>query len=411
MWVLLRDRRFQAFWLGQATSVVGVGVTVVALPGLLLAHRAGTDFAYVLAAEAGTGAFFTILGGVFADRYSRSLLMAASDVLCVAGITAYLLLGADGPLWSLLLAAAVIGVGVGLYQPAHRAAMPQIVSGELLERANALDSATKRIGMAAGSALGGVLVATAGAEVALIVNVATYVVSLLTLLFLRLPAVTGSPGGGIGSVFAEARDGVRIVLRNRWATAIMLQGTIQVFFLFAPNYVLTAIVAVERYPKGAYGWITTAGFVGALVGSLIAGRIRTKRPGVVAMNAMAPCALLPVCLVWDVPLWVFCAIAFVAWAGISTFFVFWLSGLSRAFPPEVHGRVFGIEHLLTFCLDPVAKAVIPAVALGVGMGVFGIVAAVVLLVSTYAVLLVPGAVTLSNPPESARPSAVPTTAH
>ncbi|GIG69766.1 MFS transporter [Phytomonospora endophytica] len=409
---LLRDRRFQAFWLGQATSVVGVGVTVVALPGLLLTHRSGTDFAYVLAAQAGTGAFCTIFGGVFADRYSRSMLMAVSDVLCILGVGAYLALGANGPLWALLLSAGVIGVGTGLYQPAHRAAMPQIVPGELLERANALDSATKRIGMAAGSALGGLLIATVNPEVALVVNLGTYAVSLATLLFLRLPAVTGGgSGGGIAAVFREAGEGVRIVLRNRWATAIMVQGTIQVFFLFAPNYILTAIVAAERYPKGAYGWIMTAGFVGALAGSLISGRIKAKRPGLLAMNALVPCAALPVCLVWNVPLWAFCAIAFLAWAGISTFFVFWLSALSRAFPPEVHGRVFGIEHLLTFCLDPVAKAVIPAVALAVGMGVFGIVAAVVLLVSTYAVLLVPGAIRLSTPSDAPKPPSVPTAAH
>lgn len=411
MFPLLRDRRFQAFWLGQATSVVGVGVTVVALPGLLLMHRSGTDFAYVLAAEAGAGAFFTILGGVFADRYSRSALMAVSDVLCVVGVGVYLLLGANGPLWALLLSAGVIGVGAGLYQPAHRAAMPQIVPGELLERANALDSATKRIGMAAGSALGGLLVATVSAEAALVVNIATYAVSLATLIFLRLPAVSrGGSGGGIGAVFREAGEGVRIVLRNKWATAIMIQGTIQVFFLFAPNSVLTAIVAVERYPKGAYGWIMTAGFVGALAGSLISGRIKAKRPGLLAMNALVPCAALPVCLVWDVPLWAFCAIAFLAWAGISTFFVFWLSALSRAFPPEVHGRVFGIEHLLTFCLDPVAKAVIPAVALAIGMGVFGVVAAVVLLVSTYAVLLVPGAIRLATPSAERETPSVPTAA-
>ena len=394
---LLRDRRFLAFWLGQTASVLGTGMTSVALPVLLLTHRDGHDFAYVLAVQAGAAALSTVFGGVFADRYSRSLLMAASDVLCIGGVTGYLVLGANGPLWSLLGLAAVIGVGTGLYTPAHRAAMPQIVPEELLERANGIDSATRRIAMAAGAAIGGVLVAGVSAELALGADIATYAVSLATLLFLRLPAIGAAAAEGAFALLKEARDGIRIVLRNRWVTAIMLQGTVQVFFLYAPNVVLTAIVAVERYPVGAYGWILATGSIGALGGSLLASRLKPKRPGLVAMNAIAPSALFPVCLVWNVPLWTFCVVAFFAWAGISLFFVLWLSGLSRVFPPETHGRVFGIEYLLTFCLDPIAKAVVPAAALAIGMGAFGIVAAVVLLVSTYAVLLIPGAVTLSDP--------------
>lgn len=393
---LLRDKRFVAFWLGQATAVTGNGLTFVALPGLILANHDGVFLAYVMAAQAGAGAFFTLLGGVLSDRYSRSLIMAVSNGLSVAGLVGYLLLAAEGPLWAVMSVAVVEGIGVGLYQPAHRSAMPQIVAGELLERANGLDGATKRIGIAAGAALGGVFIASISAEAALWVNVGTYAVSLVTLVFLRLPAV-GTAATGLWSMFGEAAEGFRIVWRNKWATAIMLQGTIQVFFLFAPNVVLTAVVANERYPKGAYGWIISVGFVGALVGSIIAGRFKPKRPGLFAMNGVAPCALLPICLVWDVPLWLWCAIAFVVWAGISCFVVAWVSGLGRAFPAETHGRVFGLEHLLTFALDPVAKAIVPALAISVGMSVFGIVAAVVLLVSTYAVLLIPGAMTLTNP--------------
>ncbi|GLZ77112.1 MFS transporter [Actinorhabdospora filicis] len=406
MSVLLRDKRFVAFWLGQATAVTGNGLTFVALPGLLLNHHDGVFLAYVMAAQAGAGAFFTLLGGVLSDRYSRSLVMVVSDLLALGGLAGYLALAEDGPLWALIGVAVVEGIGVGLYQPAHRASMPQIVDESLLERANALDAATKRVGLAAGAALGGVFIASVSAEAALWVNVGTYAVSLATLLFLRLPAVGGGSGAGLWSMFSEAADGFRIVWRNKWATAIMLQGTVQVFFLFAPNAVLSAIVANDRYAKGAYGWITAVGFAGALVGSLIAGRVKPKRPGLFAMNALAPCALLPVCLVWDVPLWLWCAISFVVWVGISLFFVLWLSGLSRAFPAETHGRVYGLEHLLTFCLDPVAKAVVPALAISLGMGLFGIVAALVLLISTYAVLLIPGAMTLTNPEPSRRPVAV-----
>ncbi|WP_169734199.1 MFS transporter [Hamadaea tsunoensis] len=401
---LLADSRYRAFWLGQVTSVTGNAISLIALPALILPARGPGAFGLVVAADALAGVLLLLFGGVIADRYSRSAVMAVSDVLSVGGITGFILLAEAGPLWAVMFAACLVGIGGALYNPAHRAAMPQVVRTELLQKANALDSATKRLGSAAGALLGALLVVSVGAKGAFAVDLATFAVSLATLLWLRLPSVRteATAGGGVRAVLAEAREGIREVRLRPWALVIMIQGTVQVFFLFAPNFTLVPIVSQERWGPQAYGWITAAGSIGMMAGSALAGKISTKRPGLWAMNALLPCTLLPLCLWLPVPLAVWCAVMALSWAGIGIFFVLWFTALQTEFPQEVQGRVFSLESIGNFALQPIAIAVAPLIASSIGYGAFSIGAVIILIASTYGVFLVKGTVTLS----SARPVTV-----
>ncbi|MCP2328559.1 MFS family permease [Hamadaea flava] len=390
--------RYLAFWLGQVTSVVGSSVSLIALPALVLPARGATAFGLVIAAQALAGVLLLLFGGVIADRYSRSVVMAIADAVCVVGVAGFLAFAESGPLALLMGAACLVGVGGAIYQPAHRAAMPQVVPQALLQKANALESATKRLGAAGGALLGGVLIATVGARGAFVVDLATYAVSLVTLLWLRLPALrTGDVPPGVRAVLTEARDGVREVRRRPWALVIMIQGTLQVFFLFAPNYALVPIVSQQRWGPEAYGWLSASASIGMMLGSAVAGRIRTRRPGLWAMNALVPCAILPLCLALPVSLPLWCLVEMLAWGGIGVFFVLWFTALQTEFPAEVHGRVFSLESIGNFALQPIAIAVAPLLASTIGMGVFVAIAVFVMVASTYGVFLVRGVTELRSP--------------
>jgi hypothetical protein len=408
---LLRDPRFRAFWLSQATSVVGNGITLVAVAALVIPARGGEVYGLVLAAESATMAVLLLGSGVVVDRYSRTAVMAVADVSRGAGVVGLLLLAGSGPLPLLLLASALVGAGVALHQPAHRAALPQLVGADDLRRANALDTATMRLGMGAGTALGGVLVAVWGARHAMLVDLVTFAVSLVTLLWLRLaPVSERAPGGGLRQALHEARDGITEVRRRPWAAVVMLQGTLQVLCLFAPAFALVPVVALHRYGSSAYGWFMMSGFVGSVLGSALVARTAPRRPGLSAMNALAPCCLLPLVLVVDLPLPAFCAVNLVSWVGIGWFSVLWFSALQTEFPPAVQGRVFSLESLATFGLEPIALALTPALAAAVGVGPLAIVAAAVMLVSTYAVFLVPGVTTFGSAGASAATESAAATA-
>jgi len=392
---LLRDPRYLAFWLGQATSVMGNGIRVVALPALVLISHDGEAYAYVLAVGSLFSVGLMLFGGAIADRYSRTAVMAVSDVIMAIAVLGYFSLGTGPALPPLLIFAALAGIGGALFNPAHRAAMPQIVPLELRQKANSLEGATNNLGMAVGAGLGGLLVATIGARYALLADAATFGVSLLTLLWIRLPRVTPT-GTGRTSIFKDVREGIAEVRKRAWVWTIILQGTVQVFLVFAPYFALVPVASAERYGVSAYGWISAAGSIGTIAGSALAGRIVTKRPGLWAMNALAPAALLPLCLAIDMPLWVFCAGAFAAWLGIGVFIVFWFTALQKEFPLEVQGRVFALESVATFGLNPIAYAVAPLIAFAIGLNAFAIMATIVLIISNYVVLFVRGAVQLSS---------------
>jgi Major Facilitator Superfamily len=392
---LLRDSRYLAFWSGQVTSVLGNGIRVVALPALILMSHNANAYGFVLAADALFSVTLMLFGGAFADRHSRTGIMALSDVIRAVAVLGYLTFGPGSNVAPLLACAALAGTGAALFQPAHRAALPQIVPEALRQKANSLDSATNSLGLAAGAGLGGVLVATVGPRWALLFDVATFMVSLSTLLWIRLPKAAPAPASRT-SIFTKVREGIAEVRRRAWVWTIMVQGTVQLFLVFAPYVALVPVESASRYGYAAYGWISASGSIGMIFGSALAGRIRTTQPGVWAMNALTPAALFVVCLAVDVPLAVFCVCAFAGWLGIGIFVVFWFTALQKEFPQAVQGRVFAVESVATFGLNPIAFALAPLVAYQVGLTAFAVVAVVVLIASNYLVLLVRGATTLSS---------------
>ncbi len=402
---LMRDRRFALLWFGQAVNTVGHGLTIVALATLLVkTHGAGT-LGVVLAADSAAMGLTLLAGGVVADRYSRTAVMACSDVARAVAVLGYALAPSSSPVGLLVCFAVLEGVGVALFQPAWRAVLPQVVPAERLREVNAVVQLTNRGGLLLGSAVGGVLVATVGSRPALLLDAATYGLSLATLLVLRLPAVAEQAPEGLKAALHEAREGIQVVLRRPWVTVVMIQGTVQVLFAFAPMKVLMPLVAEERYGDGAYGVLMACTPAGMILGSLVAMRLKPRREGLAAMHAVAPMAAVMACLAVDVPLYVFAVVLVVAWGGISIFAVLWFSSLQLAYPPSIQGRVFSVESLATFALDPVGLALAPAVATSVGIATVGWFAAAVLLVTTYAVFLVPGVTHFRDPEQAPAPSA------
>lgn len=400
---LIRDRRFVLLWFGQAVNTVGHGLTIVALATLLVkTHGAGT-LGVVLAADSAAMALTLLAGGVIADRYSRTAVMACSDVVRSVAVVGYALAPASSPAVLLVCFAVLEGFGVALFQPAYRAVIPQVVPVDHLRQVNAVVQLTNRGGMLLGAALGGVLVASVGSRPALLLDASTYVVSLATLLVLRLPSVAEQAPAGLRAALHEAREGITVVLRKPWVTVVMLQGTVQVMLAFAPTKVLLPLVAQQRYGDGAYGVLAACVPAGMMLGSLVAVRLRPRRDGLAAMHAVAPMAAVMACLSLDVPLVVFAVVTVIAWAGISVFSVLWFTSLQQAFPARVQGRVFAVEQLATFALDPVGLVVAPAVAAAIGVATVGWAAAAVLLVTTYAVFLVPGVTHFRDPAPQPEP--------
>jgi MFS family permease len=402
---LFAHRRFMIFWLGQTVSVVGNGMVIVATAALVLPYYGATGIGAVLASESAIFGLALLGGGVIADRLSRSRVMAVGDVLRLGGTIGMLLLLGRAPLGVICLLGGLIGLGAALFQPAYKASISQLLPDELLVKASSLQGAANRGASMLGAALAGVLVATVGARIAFVVDGATYVVSIITLVAIRLPAVqrTLAAKSPWRAALNDAKEGLIAVWRVPWAAVVMAQGTIQVVIGFAPVLVLLPVVSTERYGGGAYGLLTALMGAGSILGSLLVTRVRTAKIGWPAMHGVAAFGVVCLCIAINVPLWLFAIAQIAAWSGIGLFTGLWFPALQREFPDEVQGRVFALESLATFALEPVGLVLAPLAAAAYGNAAIGLFTAAVVVSTSYLVFLIPGVAYLAtgHPPRPA----------
>ena len=169
----LRERQFRLLFAGQLISLLGDSITSVALAFAVLdLTGSATDLGYVLAARTAPLVAFLLVGGVFADRLPRRVVMLTADVLrgAAQGAVAVLVLTHSAQIWEIVVLQAVSGTATAFFNPASTGLTPMTVSPERLQQANALRGLSMASAGIVGSAISGVLVAGVGAGWALAID-------------------------------------------------------------------------------------------------------------------------------------------------------------------------------------------------------------------------------------------------
>jgi MFS family permease len=336
---VLRTREFRLLFSGQAVSVLGDRMVAVALAFAVLEIGGSTsDVGLVLAAGAFPLLATVLAGGVLADRVSRRAVMVVADLARIAsqGAMAALLIAGVAEVWMLALLAGLTGAATGFFGPASTGLLPEVVLAEQLQPANALRASAVSTGEILGPVMAGVLVAAAGAGWAIAVDAGTFAVSAACLVLLRVPArVPAQPS----SFAADLREGWVAFRSRRWVWTFVLYFAVA-NLLWGAWSALGPIVS-ERDLGGAAAWgtILSALGVGALVGSLIAARVKPRRPLLFAALTdglfFVPLAFLAVAP--PVPL-IACG-ALLSGAGMALAISVWESTLQRHVPGESLSRV------------------------------------------------------------------------
>lgn len=405
----LRHRGFRWLAGGQLTSNVGDAFYAVALPWYVLAHHGGALLlGTVLAAYGVPRTVLVAVGGHASDRWRPWTVMMAADAVRAVAVAAMAAVAVAGPASTTLLVpvAVVLGAGEGLFLPGSFAIVPSLLPDEDLQAGNALTSGGTQLASLAGPAVGGVVVALAGPGPAFAVDAATFVVSALTLLAIRVqqrapapavvPAPAGSPPPGAASgapgqpeaavAVAEEGEGEVPTLRRLLASERVLQLILLV--TLAANLGMgglseVALPALAHGPfhagAGGYGGLIAAFSVGALAGTLLAGQgRRLDRPAVVASVAF----LLEGALMGVIPYLggaMPAAAALVVIGALNGFGnIVTLTAFQRWAPPALMGRLMGLLMLGSFGAFPVSVAVSGAIVRAWGPAVFFPVASVLL---------------------------------
>src|SRR5258706_619967 len=152
----LRERNFRLLWFGQAVSAAGdsLGPVAFAFAALQVGHTASA-LGLVLAASTTARVVVLPVGGVWADRLPRQLVMLSSDsIRAIGGLTlSAVLLSGQGKLWILIVLAIVDGAAGAFFMPASGALVPQTVTADRLQQANALMGLSRSTTSVAGAAV------------------------------------------------------------------------------------------------------------------------------------------------------------------------------------------------------------------------------------------------------------------
>lgn len=386
---LLREPRFRRLWAARTISILGSAFTPVALAfGVLELPGAGARELALVVTCASVAMIATILaGGVLGDRFPRTrMLMIAETIAGVsaAGVAFLFITGHATP-GSIAVLAVLAGGSEGLLFPVLSGLVPETVSEDRLQPANALLKFSQTSAQIGGSALAGILVAGVGAGWAMAIDALSFFVAVFVVA--GIPAVHREPSGD--GMLHELREGWRAFISFRWIWATTLAATIWIGGFHASFAILGPVVAKSSL-GGAPGWaLVLASFsVGGVAGTFIATRVRPRRPMVVVTLLFQPGTVfvamlsLPASLPWVVVSAVALGVSF------SVIGVLWDTLLQTHIPRDMLSRVASYDALGSLAAVPVATAVVGSVVATLGVRVTLEIAAVVMFVSGLEPLLV-----------------------
>jgi MFS family permease len=341
---LRRHRDFRLLTFGQSVSFLGSMITYVAFPfqAYELSHSSfivGLLGVVELVPLLGSA----VIGGAIADAVDRRRMMQITE-LAFAAASAALVANALLPhpkLWVIFVLAALMAMLDGLQRPSLEALTPRLVDRDEMTAAGALSSFRMTIGMVAGPAIGGVLIASIGLAATYGVDVATFVVSLTALWMMRAvpPPPEAEPPSlrriAEGAAYARSRP----ELIGTYAVDI-------VAMTFGMPEALFPAVAAGLGGAGALGLLFAAPAVGSLLATVTSGwTSRVHRHGAAVCIAAAGWGIGIVAfgLAPNLPI----ALAGLVVAGGSDMIsgVFRSTIWNQTIPDELRGRLAGIEQV------------------------------------------------------------------
>ncbi|WP_076863322.1 MFS transporter [Bradyrhizobium mercantei] len=285
----LRHSIFRRIWLASLLSNLGILIQGVGAAWAMTQMTAEADkVALVQTALMLPVMLISMPAGAIADMHDRRIVALVSLMIALTGATTLTVLA-----WlnlvtpNILLALCfVVGSGMALFGPAWQSSVSEQVPSETLPAAVALNGISYNIARSFGPAIGGIVVASAGAVAAFAANAVLYL-PLLVVLFLwkrvsepsRLPRERLNRAIVSGVRYITNSPSIRIVLTRTMVTGI-IGGSVSA---------LMPLVARDLLHGGAqtYGIMLGAFGMGAVIGALNISEIRSRLSGEAAIRVCA----------------------------------------------------------------------------------------------------------------------------
>jgi MFS family permease len=373
---------------GSLVSNVGGWMQRVAQDWLVLrdlTHGNATAVGIVTALQFAPQFFLLPWTGLAADRLDRRKLL-----LCTQGAMGALALGLGVlivggwvRLWHVYGFALALGCVTAFDSPARQSFVSEMVGEADLGSAVGLNAASFNLGRTIGPALAGLLIGGVGTGVVFLINAASFVAVLASLLTLRTADLHTTPRA-TGRGRAMLLEGVVYVWRQTELRVVLLMLLIiALFALNMPVFVSTMSVRVFHVEAGGYGVVSSVMAIGSVCGALMAARRERASVGLLAACAAVLGAGLGVAAVMP-SFMLFGAVLVVVGVAAQTVTTSSVGLVQLTTAPAMRGRVMAIVLGLTLGAVAAGSPVVGLVAdrfgprwsLGVG-AVAGLVAALV----------------------------------
>ena len=334
---------YRRYIAGQSVSLVGTWMQMAAQSWLVLTLTgSATALGVILALQTLPVLLLCPYGGVIADRVDKRRLMVVLQI--AMGVQALVLgvLTVTGAvrLWEIGALALLLGLNNAFENPARQSFMHEMVGPESLRNAVSLNSVLVNVARVIGPALAGLLIATVGEGICFLLNAATFVAVVASLVTLDRAAISTSPPSAREP--GQLREGLRYVRRTPQLGVPLLMMALAGAMAYEFQVTLP-VMARQGLHVGAtgFGLMTAAMGVGAVVGGLVvAAKGRTGLPTLVLAAAAFGVVLLFACVAPTLPIELF-ALALAGGASIS-FMSTGNSTLQLAAAPSMRGRVMSL---------------------------------------------------------------------
>ncbi|PJI94773.1 MFS transporter [Luteimicrobium subarcticum] len=386
---LVHHRDFRALWTGDALGQLGAQLATLAVPVLAVQtlHADAWQMGALTAAE--TAAFLVIglPAGAWVDRMRKRRVLIGADLVRAAALGGVVACAAAGVLSMPVLyaAALVMSCATVFFDVAHQSYVPGLIGLDHVVEGNAKLQATASVAQVAGPALGGVLLRVVTAPALLVVNAATYLLSVVFVARIRaderLP-----PREERGPLVHEIREGLAFVAHQPLLVRIVVCTSIgnlgwSVVSALLTLYALRDLGLTAAGLGVALSAASVGGLLGALLGERVARRVGEARVIPLAAVALAlPMACVPLAgvLPWNPEVTLAAGLA-VAYFALVVFNIAAVSFRQRLCPPRLLGRMNASVRFVVWGTMPVGGllggwlgttvGVVPAIWVGVTTGV------------------------------------------
>ncbi|GAA1979622.1 MFS transporter [Catenulispora subtropica] len=342
---LRRNRDFNLLWGGSVAAMLGLTTADIAYPLVILAMTGSPLKAGLFATvQLIASVLATLPVGHLMDRHDRRRLLLVSEsvrTVAAGGVAVAYFAGALS-LWQLLATAAVLG-GIQPFAAARTLMIRQVVAAEQVPDALTREQLRNHACELAGPPLGGALFAASRALPFLFAALSG-VLSLLTVLFLRLPeSAARADGGHGGAAEGKPEGGVLLGIKTILRDPVMRATALSLCLVNMAGYpiFLSLIVRLDQQhaASGTTGLVVAATAVGGLLGTPLAKPLlRALRPGWVLIVACMMFALTNFGMTFVANPWADAAFLAASGAAIPSAVVMVNVLILQAVPDEQRGR-------------------------------------------------------------------------